>query len=162
MEKMELILRILLWNNTFEYIQFPENNKLKMNNIYELKYNKKDKNDENNKKIQEINVNINAPIIIKQEDFRGKYYDLLLILNKNDIKYAIFIKIGLNIKGMDINTYLNNLTNNEKKYKEGINALIDHKIDEIGFLLIFENQHQVEVLRNKKKMKELYFVNLMV
>lgn len=35
------------WNNTFEYIQFPENNKLKVKNIYELKNNKKDKNNEN-------------------------------------------------------------------------------------------------------------------
>ena len=158
------------WNNTFEYIQFPENNKLKVKNIYELKNNKKDKNNENKqnnkknknnkkneKKKQEINVNINAPIIIKQEDFKGKYYDLLIILNINDIKYAIFIQIGLNKTGVDINTYLNNLTNNEKKYKEGINALIDHKIDEIGFLLIFENKHQMEVLENKRKNEGVIF-----
>ena len=169
-----------LWNNTFEYIQFPENNKLRVKNIYELKFNTKDKDDEkklnkkhakkqkkndekkqekkeNDKKKQEINVNINAPIIIRQEDFKGKYYDLLLILNKDKIKYGIFIQIGLNKTGVDINTYLNNLTNNEIKYKEGINVLIDHKIDKIGFLLIFENQHQVEVIEKKKKNEGVLF-----
>ena len=141
----ELIIE-QLWNNIFEYIQFPENNKLKVKNIYNLKDNKK-----------EISVNINDPIIIKQEEIKGKYYDLLLILSKNGKKYAIFIKIGLNKTGYEIDTYLENLVNNKEKYKKGINALIGHKIDEIGFMLIFENQHQVELLKEKRKNKGVLF-----
>ena len=144
------------WNNSFECIQFPENNKLKVKNIYDLKFYKKETN-ENNKKKQEINVNINDPIIIKQEDFEGKYYDLLLILSKNGKNYAIFIQIGLNMTGYKINSNLENLTNNEEKYKEGINALIGHKIDKIGFLLIFESQHQVELLKENIKTEGVLF-----
>ena len=73
-----------LWNNTFEYIQFPNSNKLKVENIYDLKdYKNINKNDENNKKEKnddyekeaqekrETNVNINEPIIIKQSNFKG-------------------------------------------------------------------------------------------
>ena len=158
-----------LWNNTFEYIQFPEKNKLKVKDIYDLKYNRKENNEGNkqnnkkneiNEKIQEINPNINEPIIIKQENFKGKYYDLLLILNKNGKKYAIFIQIGLNKKGTEIDIYLKNLTNNEEKYKEGINTLIGHKIDEIGFLLIFEHQHQVEILKANSNSQGVLFCKL--
>ena len=171
-----------LWNNTIEYIQFPENNKLKVYDIYALKYytkeeekekkvpkgEKKKKDDENQQNIilkgkkkfetqlkmdldkKRKNINIEEPIIIKQYNFSGKFYDLLLILTKGYIRYAIFIQIGLNKTGKDINTYFNNLCFYEEEYKKGLSDFIGHQIDEIGFLLIFEDQHQKEVLVSVK------------
>jgi len=181
----EDIITEQLWNNTIEYIQFPENNKLKVYDIYELKnYSKEEENEikerkgkkeqkkkddekqqniiiKGKKKIEDQlkmeidkkkkNINIEEPIIIKQYNFSGKYYDLLLILTKSNKKYAIFIQIGLNKTGKEINTYFNNLCFYEEEYIKGISEFIGHQIDEIGFLLIFEDQHQKEVLDSNKK-----------
>ena len=63
----EDILVEQLWNNTFDFIKFPEENKIKVKEIYELK---------NNEKRIENNINIKKPIIIRQTLFRGKFYDL--------------------------------------------------------------------------------------
>ena len=125
-----------------------------MDSIYDLQ------NEKNEEIKQEINVNINEPIIIKQNNFYSKYYDLLLILNKNGKKYAIFISIGLNKTGNEINTYLKDLENNGEIYKEGINVLIGYKIDEIGFMLIFENQHQAELLEESIKNEGVLFCKI--
>ena len=141
--EFEAIIVLQIWNNTFEYLVFPENNKLKVKNIYGLKYNKND---------ERPGLDLSRPIIIGQEIFGGKYYDLLLILGKDGKKYAIFIQIGLNKAGNIINIYLKNLIDNDKKYKDGIGTLIGHKIDGLGFLLIFEYEHQKALLkRNNKK-----------
>ena len=67
-----------LWNNTIDFLEFPESNKLKVNDIYELKNNIDDKNDKNNKK---MNINSSFPIIIRQTSTKARYYDLLLIIN---------------------------------------------------------------------------------
>jgi hypothetical protein len=136
------------WNNTFEFINFPDNNKLIVEQIFNLKNNKSDiRND----------LNFKKPIIIRQKNFNGKYYDLLFILSINDKIYAIFIQIGLSKKGKDINIYLKNLTDNEEKYKEGIKTLINHNIDEIGFLLIFNYKHQKDLLDKNIKSEGVGF-----
>lgn len=130
------------WNNTFNFLIFPDNNKLIVDEIFNLKNNKNDiRND----------LDIQYPIIIRQKIFKGKYYDLLFILKIKNKIYAIFIQIGLNKKGNDINNYLKNLIDNEKKYKEGIKTLINHNIDEIGFLLIFDYNHQKTLLEKNNK-----------
>ena len=128
-----------LWNNTIEYLIFPENNKLKIDEIYKLKSNIDDKR--NGLKLEE-------PIIIRQLVFKGKYYDLLLILNKDDKKIAIFVQIGLSKTGNEITIYVKNLINNNEMYKKGIENLIAHKIDQLGFLLIFEYEHQKKLIEN--------------
>ena len=133
-----------LWNNTIDFLEFPESNKLKVNDIYELKNNIDDKKDKNNKK---MNINSSFPIIIRQTSTKARYYDLLLILNQNNKRYALFIQIGLSKTGIEINTYLANLIRYYGKYKEGIQNLINEQIDSIGFMLIFEYIHQ-------KKLKE--------
>ena len=51
-----------LWNNTFEYINFPENNKIKVKEIYELKNNINDTRD---------NIIISSPIIVRQTKYQG-------------------------------------------------------------------------------------------
>ena len=130
------------WNNTFKFLDFPDNNKLIVEDIFKLK---------NNKNNIGNDINIKKPIIIRQKNFNGKYYDLLFILNINDKIYAIFIQIGLSKKGKDINNYLKNLIDDEKNYKEGIKTLINHNIDEIGFLLIFNYKHQNDLLEKNNK-----------
>ena len=126
------------WNNAFDFIKFPEKNKLIVKNIYDLK-NNDDKS---------LNVEEGQPIIIRQKDFVGKYYDVLIIINYKGQNYAIFIQIGLSKKGTDINTYFQNLISNSEKYKNGVGKLINNKIDELGFLLIFDYSKQI-TLRNK-------------
>ena len=130
------------WNNSFKFLDFPNNNKLIVEDIFKLK---------NNKNNIGNDINIKKPIIIRQKNFNGKYYDLLFILNINDKIYAIFIQIGLSKKGKDINNYLKNLIDDEKNYKEGIKTLINHNIDEIGFLLIFNYKHQNDLLGKNNK-----------
>jgi hypothetical protein len=131
-----------LWNNSFDFLFFPDNNKLIVEEIFNLKYNKNEiRND----------LNIEKPIIIRQKLFKGKYYDLLLILNINNKIYAIFIQIGLSKKGYEINKYLKYLMKNEKNYKEDIKNLINHNIDKIGFLLIFDYNHQKTLLEKNNK-----------
>ena len=142
--KFEDIIVEQLWNNTIDFLEFPESNKLKVNDIYELKNNIDDKKDKNNKK---MNINSSFPIIIRQTSTKARYYDLLLILNQNNKRYALFIQIGLSKTGIEINTYLANLIRYYGKYKEGIQNLINEQIDSIGFMLIFEYIHQ-------KKLKE--------
>ena len=121
-----------MWNNTFNYLIFPENNKIKVNDIYHLK---------DNKDVR-ANLTFSEPIIIRQTIFKGKYYDLLLILEQKGKMYAIFIQIGLNKTGKEINTYINNIVDHGEKYIEGIRDLINHKIDSLGFMLIFDYSHQ--------------------
>jgi len=121
-----------IWNNTFNYLIFPENNKIKIKEIYHLKDNK------------DVNINLTPlkPIIIRQTIFKGKFYDLLLILEQNGKTYAIFIQIGLDKTGNEINAYIKNIRDHHEEYIRGIGTLINHEIDSLGFLLIFDYSHQ--------------------
>ena len=120
-----------MWNNAFNYLIFPKNNRIKIKEIYHLKENKDVR----------TNLTLSKPIIIRQI-FKGKYYDLLLILEQKGKTYAIFIQIGLDKTGNEINSYIKNIRDNGKKYISGIGSLINHKIDSLGFLLIFDYNHQ--------------------
>ena len=42
----------------------------------------------------------------------------------------------LNKTGTEINTYIKNLIDNNEDYKEEIENLINHKIDELDFIMI--------------------------
>ena len=130
------------WNNTFSFISFPENNKLKIEEIYKLKNNHKDKNN---------NLDISKPIIIRNTLFKSKYYDLLLIISQNDKIYAIFIQIGLNEDNNQISSSYKNISENIEKYKNGIETLLNHSIDLIGFIVIFDYYHQKNYLKQIKK-----------
>ena len=131
-----------LWNNQFNYLQFPDNNKIKINNtIYSIKDNTNEKYTIDNKK----------PIIIRQKYFGGKYYDLLLILQKDGKNYGVFIQIGLSKTGYDISLYYNNLYKSYDKYLQGINILINNSIYSIWFLLILDYDKQVELRKQNNK-----------
>lgn len=127
-----------MWNNTFNFFIFPENNKIKIKEIYHLK----DNND------IKTNLTPSKPIIIRQTIFKGKFYDLLLILEQNGKTCAIFIQIGLDKSGYEINEYIKNIGDNGEKYITGIGTLINHEVDSLGFLLILDYSHQKN-LQNK-------------
>ena len=107
------------WNNTFNYIYFTDKNKIKIDSIYSLKDNKDRK----------YNIEHNKPIIIRQKFFISKYYDLLLILEKEQKNYGIFIQISINKRKNEISTYYNNIYTFYDKYKKGIECLVNEKIE---------------------------------
>ena len=70
--EFEVLIIEQIWNNTLNYLIIPENNKIKIKEIYHLK----DNND------VRTNLTPSKPIIIRQTIFKGKYYDILLIWSK--------------------------------------------------------------------------------
>ena len=137
--QFEEIIIEQLWNNQLGLDNIPENNKIIVNDIYSIK----------SFKDEGYNVEKNNTIIIRQSNFNGKYYDLLLIMNDKDKRIAIFIQIGINKTRYEINLYYNNLIRYHDEYKSGIGFLTKDKIDDIGFLLIFDYDKQIS-LKNKE------------
>ena len=127
-----------IWNNTLGLYEFPEKNKIRIKDIFSIKsYEGKTYKIEKDKNV-----------IIRQSQFNGRYYDLLLIINIGKKRYAIFIQIGLSKKGFEIVKYFNNLSKFYIDYKKGIKKLIGVNINQIGFLLIFEYGKQI-ILKNE-------------
>jgi len=133
--QFEEIIIEQLWNNQLCLDNIPENNKIIVNDIFSIK----------SFKDEGLNVDKNNTIIIRQSNFNGKYYDLLLIVNDERKKIAIFIQIGINKTRYEINLYYNNLIRYNDEYKCGIKSLIKDKIDDIGFLLIFDYDKQISL-----------------
>ena len=144
---MEQIIVEQLWNNSFNYINFTESNKIKIFQIYDLKNNQTKLND----------IDINKPIIIRQTCPIGKYYDLIIIIKQFDKLYAIFIQIGLTKSREQIEIYYNNLEKHYFNYKNGIELLIDNKIYSIGFLLIFQYEKQIQLLNENNQKSGVIF-----
>ena len=137
--QLEEIIIEQLWNNQLDVDNIPENNKIIINDIYSIK----------SFKDEGYNVEKNNIITIRQNNFNGKYYDLVLIVNDEEKKIAIFIKIGINITSYEINKYYNNLIRYLNEYKSGIGFLIKDKIDALGLLFIFDYDKQLS-LKNKE------------
>ena len=89
------------------------------------------------------------PIIITQENFMGKNYDLLLLLPSQFGYIAYFIQIGLNKNKGQIELIKNELTINESKFISGIKELIGYNIVEIKLLFIFDKETQNNSIKNK-------------
>ena len=145
--QFEEIIVEQLWNNTLGLENFPEKNKIKVNDIFSIKYYDGDGYKVENKK----------PIIIRQSQFTGKYYDLLLIINNNGKNYGIFIQIGINKTRFEIYNYYNNLIKYNDEYKTGIGNLINQKIEDLGFLLIFDYEKQISLRNNNNNSEGVGF-----
>ena len=130
-----------MWYNLLGLEHFPEKNKFKIKNIYSIK----DYDDYINK---DYISEKSSPIIIRQTQMNGKYYDLLIITNYNEERIGIFIQIGVNKSRSEINTYYNNLVKFNNDYIRGINYLVNEKIKELGFLLIFDYDKQILINEN--------------
>ena len=123
-----------LWNNLFDFINFPDKNKIKVKDIFGIK----------NYNGNSYSIDKGKPIIIRQTEFCGKYYDLLLVVsNKSGERFGIFIQIGINKDRFEINKYYNNIIKYVQEYKDGIFCLINEKIEDLGFLLIFDYDNQI-------------------
>ena len=137
-----------LWNNQFNCIQFPDKNKIKINNsIYSIKDNTNEK----------YAIETKKPVIIRQKNFGGKFYDLLLILQKEGKNYAVFIQIGLSKARDNISLYYNNLYNLYDEYIKGIKFLINDNIESLGFMLIFDFVKQIELRKKNNKSNGVEF-----
>ena len=97
---------------------FIEENKLEIYEIFQFKYSKYNKTN----KI----INKNEPIIITQENYMGKNYDLLILVPMpyiNSYK-AYFIQIGTNKNKIQINDIKKDLNDDQINYKKGIKKFI--------------------------------------
>ena len=122
---------------------FKEGNRLEVEEIYQFKNSKFEKT---NNKIDPL-----FPIIITQENYLGKNYDLLILKQTLNSSYiAYFIKIGIDITEKHIKTIEKDLIENEKNYKSGIEKFIGFHIPIVKLIFIFDKETQTKkLLRNK-------------
>ena len=86
----------------------------------------------------------NKPIIITQNNFRGKFYDILILIPINDKgDYdAIFIQIGLNKTKQEVMKLENDINQNKSKYIKGIKKYVGKDINDIYLVFIFDKDTQ--------------------
>ena len=96
------------------------------------------------------NIQKNKPIIITQANYKGKNYDLLILVPKeNSDNYdAVFIQIGLNKQKNDIIKLENDISNNKSAYKKGIEKYLDINIKDIYLNFIFDKETQENIIDN--------------
>ena len=134
----EKLLTLFLKYNKLNLInlQFTKDNILEVEEIYEFI----------NSKYERFNESIQKgePIIITQTNYKGKNYDLLVLIPKeNSDNYdAVFIQIGLNKQKNDIIELMNDISNNDSKYKKGIEKYLDINIKDIYLNFIFDKETQ--------------------
>ena len=123
-------------------LQFSKENILEVEEIYEFINSKYDRY---NGVFQK-----NKPILITQANYKGKNYDLLLLipLEHSDNYFAIFIQIGLNKKKADIIKLVNDILNNHNKYKKGIEKYLGINIKDIYLNFIFDKETQQNNIEN--------------
>ena len=133
---------------------FTEENRLEVKEIYQFQYNKFD---QTNKL-----YNKNKPIIITQENYFGKNYDLLILIpipEKNAYK-AYFIQIGTNKTKSQIDFIFKDLNENQTSYKKGIKKYIGCDIISIELLLIFDKDTQTGLIKNPKSFGSQYCIKM--
>ena len=140
----EKLLTLLLKFNKLNLInlQFFNENRLEVNEI----------NGFIDSKFDKFNGNIqkNKPIIITQTNYKGKNYDLLILipLENSENYVAIFIQIGLNKKKADIIKLVDDISNNGNRYKNGIQKYLDINIKDIYLNFIFDKETQQNNIEN--------------
>ena len=125
-------------------LEFTEENKLEVEEIFQFKNNAFDKT---NKVIDK-----NKPIIITQENYLGQNYDLLILIPKKSLNSykAYFIQIGTNKTKTQIDIIKTDLKEKESKYKEGIEKFTGCNISEVELVFIFDKDTQIG-LKNKNQ-----------
>ena len=117
-------------------LQFNKENTLEVEEIYEFI----------NSKYERYNKSIlkNKPILITQTNYKGKNYDLLILIpiENTDNYIAIFIQIGLNKQKNDIIKLVNDISNNTNQYIKGIEKYLDINIKDIYLNFIFDKETQ--------------------
>ena len=134
----EKLLTLLFKYNKIPLINlyFEKQNQLEVNELYYFISSKYDK--------LEQNIIINKPILITQSNFRGKFYDLIILIPiTNTENYeAIFVQIGLNKKKDEIKILQEDIAKNHNKYRKGLEKYLNIKITNIYLNFIFYKQTQ--------------------
>ena len=135
----EKLLTLFLSCNKLNLIdlEFTEENKLEVEEIFQFKNNTFDKT---NKLIDK-----DKPIIITQENYLGQNYDLLVLIpiQSLDSFLAYFIQIGTNKTSTQINIIKTDLNENKSKYKDGIETFTGCNIFKTELVFIFDKNTQI-------------------
>ena len=135
----EKLLTLFLSYNKLNLIdlEFTEENKLEVEEIFQFKNNTFDKT---NKLIDK-----DKPIIITQENYLGQNYDLLVLIPIQSLNsfLAYFIQIGTNKTSTQINIIKTDLNENKSKYKDGIETFTGCNIFKTELVFIFDKNTQI-------------------
>ena len=142
----EKILILYLSYNKLDLkdLYFKEENRLEVEEIYKFQFNNFDKTNKSFDK--------NKPIIITQENYLGKNYDLLILIPMNDKSgyKAYFIQIGTNKTKAQIDLIFQDLNENKNNYKEGIKKYIGYDIISVELAFIFDKDTQIGLFKKQK------------
>jgi hypothetical protein len=130
----ELIIGLFEVNKLINDLEFPKENIIEVDSIFNIQKEEKIKN-----------ILDDYPILIKQRK-QGQDYDFGIVLRKNDLNYGILIQVGLNKEKSEIyNIYINSFL---RYYilKDGISNVIGRNIDYLSLLFFFEHEIQNDLL----------------
>lgn len=106
-------------------IYFVKQNQLEVEELYDFICSKYEK--------IENKIEPKMPIIITQSNFKGKFYDIIILIPipNTDSYDAIFVQIGLNKTITEINKLQKDIAINHNKYRDGIVKYIGVNISNI-------------------------------
>ena len=149
----EKLLTLFLSYNKIELndLNFEDSNRLEVEEIYEFNSSSYEKT--------EKTINKNKSIIICQNNYLGKFYDLLILVPTILLSLnAYFIQMGTNKNKKQIDTIKNDIEVNEKNYKNGLEKFIDCKINKIELIFIFDKKTQINEAENKNFAGSIYCI----
>ena len=133
----EKLITLLLMHNKLNLynLNFQKSN---IKEIKEISYLKKD--EYNGPSFMDININ--EPILIVQENFFGPLYDLLIITKRNNYYYSDFVQIGVDKTDSQIKDITNDLASKYDTYKTNIFKAFGIQSNFISVLFIFDYNTQ--------------------
>ena len=126
----ELVVSILMNNkSSLKNLEFPRNNIIEVESIYNLKDAKLIKNLEN------------GPILIIQKT-NGEVFDFGILINNNGINCFVGGQIGLNKQSAEIRAYLDKISSSHNNIINNLKILTGRPITELKFLIILNKDWQ--------------------
>jgi len=126
----ELVVSILMNNkSSLKNLQFPGNNIIEVESIYNLK---------DVKLIQNLE---DGPILIIQKT-NGEVFDFGILINNNEINCFVGGQIGLNKTSTDIKTYIDKISSSYDNIINNLKTLTGRPIMELKFLIILNKDWQ--------------------
>ena len=149
------VISMFEFNKIIVDLEIPSENIIKIEEICKI--------NEDNVQVNNL-INNSKPILIKQSK-EGAYYDFAIILEKNNLLYALLIKVGLNKKKCEISkVFIASLLQSEILIK-ALSKLIGKKISKLSLMYIFSKEKQeflinlrndlIEKLKNSNNENEI-------